>query len=476
MGSIIGACVGSMFAGLCCGACRQCSGQKNGVISRLPYIFLFFLAGIFAIVMSLYGEKKLDLKFYETQLCDSSNEESTCTGNGSVYRVSFMLFIFELIHCLIIGGGAVSFHWLWFAIKFFVFVAGLTMTFLIGADDGKSNDFFTGYGIYFARYVSAIYLLLQILILISWGYKVNEWLQEKGAEAAQPDSPDQDEDEKSNGCNCYNLILVIATLGLYAASFTLCGFFFKWYGDVDRPGCAAHRTLISMTIVICIANGVVSGIRGDGSFFVSAVVSFYCTFLCFAALQSDDSDTCNIWANDRSSASLWIGYMITFIAIFYAAFRADQIGILWETDDDQEEESMEEPLLKTKSDEKDIETGKSKESVDDDIVNDSNYNDVDDDKKGKVQSTDVDDDKLPSKRVQKISNVYFHFVMMLAACYFAMLFTNWGAGTEFKSYGKTTMGVNVASQYATAILFWWTLLAPLICPSRFQQNDDDDDA
>ena len=174
-----------MFAGLCCGACRQCSGQKNGVISRLPYIFLFFLAGIFAIVMSLYGAKELDLKFYSATLC---NTES-CQGDGSVYRVSFILFIFELIHCIIIGGGAISFHWLWFAIKFFIFVAALTMTFLIDADNQSSNDFFVGYAIYFARYVSAIYLLLQILILISWGYKVNEWLQEKGNEAAQPDNP-----------------------------------------------------------------------------------------------------------------------------------------------------------------------------------------------------------------------------------------------------------------------------------------------
>lgn len=268
-------------------------------------------------------------------------------------------------------------------------------------------------------------------------------------------------------------------MALYAASFTLCGLFFKWYGDVDTSDCASHRTLIALTIVICVANGVVSGLRGDGSFFVSAVVSFYCTFLCFAALQSDDDDTCNIWANNRNSASLWIGYIITFIAIFYAAVRADQIGILWETDnddDDDSEESMEQPLLKTKSnDNNDVESGKSKESINDDIVNDSNYNDVDDDKKGKVQSTDIENEKLPSKRVQKISNVYFHFVMMLAACYFAMLFTNWGVGSNFTSNGKTTMWVNIISQYATAILFWWTLLAPLICPSRFQQNQDMED-
>ena len=159
--------------------------QGRTGISRIPYIFLFFMVGVFAIVMSLYGEKELDLSFYSTTVCS----EETCKGNGSVYRVSFCLFVFELIHCFVIGAGAISFHWIWFAVKFLVFAGGLTLSFVLGVDDGSSNAFFNGYAEYFARYISAIYLLMQILILILWGYKVNEWLQEKGAEAQEPDNP-----------------------------------------------------------------------------------------------------------------------------------------------------------------------------------------------------------------------------------------------------------------------------------------------
>lgn len=66
---------------------------------------------------------------------------------------------------------------------------------------------------------------------------------------------------------------------------------------------------------------------GNGSFFVSAIVSFYVTFLCFAALQADDDDTCNVFAGNNDTASLWIGYVLTFLAIFAAAFRADQMGM-----------------------------------------------------------------------------------------------------------------------------------------------------
>jgi len=435
-------------------------------MSRIPYIFLFFVAGVFAIVMSLYGESELDLGFYSSKFCSTN----TCEGNGSVYRVSFLLFAFELIHVLIIGAGAISFHWLWFGIKFLVFAAGLTVSFIVGVDDGSSNAFFDGYAAYFARYVSALYLLLQILILIVWGHNVNEWLQFKAAEAAQPDNEDQDEDERSHSCNGYIWALVGATVALYVASFTLCGLFFEWYGDTDTSDCAEHRTLISLTIVIVILNGVISAVVGDGSLFASAVVSFYCTFLCFAALQSDDDDTCNVWAGQRDSASLWIGYMVTFVAIFYAAVRADRLGLLWDVEDD--EESMERPLLDGADKSKDVEKGDDK-SVDGDIVADSNYNDVASDD-GKKQEP-AEETQTQSKQAQRISNSLFHFIMMLAACYMAMLFSNWGTGSTLQTTGKTTMWVNIVSQYAAAILFWWTLIAPKVCPSRFGSDDEDED-
>eukprot|EP00485_Elphidium_margaritaceum_P020908 CAMPEP_0202715256 /NCGR_PEP_ID=MMETSP1385-20130828/87423_1 /ASSEMBLY_ACC=CAM_ASM_000861 /TAXON_ID=933848 /ORGANISM="Elphidium margaritaceum" /LENGTH=471 /DNA_ID=CAMNT_0049376429 /DNA_START=41 /DNA_END=1456 /DNA_ORIENTATION=+ len=470
MGGIIGACVGSMFAGLCCGACKDCSAQKTGFLSRIPYLFLFCVAGIFAIVMSLYGEEKLNLQFKTVTVCNND----ACTGNASVYRVSFCLFAFELIHCLIIACGAISFHWLFFAIKFIVFVVGLTLSFVVGVDDGSSNAFFNGYARYFARYVSIIYLLIQILILISWGYKVNEWLQEKSAEAAQPDNADQDEDERSHSCNGYLWLLVLSSLLLYIAAFTLNGLFFRWYGDVKVGECSTHSTLISLTIVICLINGVLSAIRGDGSFFVSAVVSFYCTFLLFAALQSDDNDTCNVWANNRDSASLWIGYGITFLALFWAAARADQISILLDFEDDNDA-SMQQPLLDQQNqskDGKDIEKGDAAD-VDADAANvDSNYEDEPPPQEsGAANGTQ---ELAQSKRAQQHSNVFFHFVLMLCSCYMAMLFSNWANGEEFATTGQTSMWVNMATQWATALLFWWTLAAPLLCPSRFGANNNDD--
>ena len=96
---------------------------------------------------------------------------------------------------------------------------------------------------------------------------------------------------------------------------------------MDSSECATHRTLIALTIAIVVINAVAAIAVGTGRFLVSAVVSFYCVYLCFAALQADDDDTCNVFAGEKDTASLWIGYCFTFLTVFYAAYRADDLGM-----------------------------------------------------------------------------------------------------------------------------------------------------
>ena len=160
-------CLGNL---LCCGCglASNCCGVKcktsRGPVSNVPYVVLFFLASVFAIIMSLYGEEKLKVAFWDTQVCN----KETCQGNGSVYRTSFMLFIFELIHLIVIGFGYAQFHYQCFIAKLLVFIGALTGVFF----SEKSNNFFNGYS-QFSRFISIVYLLLQILILITVGYELS---------------------------------------------------------------------------------------------------------------------------------------------------------------------------------------------------------------------------------------------------------------------------------------------------------------
>merc|ERR1739842_81872 len=97
----------------------------------------------------------------------------------------------------------------------------------------------------------------------------------------------------------------------------------------------------------------------------------------------------------------------------------------------------------------------------------SNYDDVD----AENQQTDRPEQQM-TRDGHRLSNSYFHLVMTMASCYVAMLLTSWGTGSTISSTGTTSMYVNIVCQYATAVLFWWTLCAPVICPSRFASDEE----
>ena len=64
----------------------------------------------------------------------------------------------------------------------------------------------------------------------------------------------------------------------------------------------------------------------------------------------------------------------------------------------------------------------------------------------------------------------FHVVLALAACYFAMLFTNWSlAGTpnHFElDVGEVSAWMKMATQWFCYAAYAWTLAAPALFPDR----------
>jgi hypothetical protein len=64
----------------------------------------------------------------------------------------------------------------------------------------------------------------------------------------------------------------------------------------------------------------------------------------------------------------------------------------------------------------------------------------------------------------------FHAIMLFAALYMGMLLTDWGSGAEANlsrpEGGKTAMWVKVLSQWATMLIYTWTLAAPSLFPDR----------
>ena len=160
-------CLGSACMGCCCSGLKDCEA-KHGPASRVGYIFFMFVMCIYAVIMTLYGDTEIysnDLLDIDFVVCDPDDNEA-CQANGSVYRVSFCLAIFFIIHFLVIRCSFASFHWKFLTWKLFTFFAILVITYFI------PNALFDGYA-NFARIASFFFLLLQVLILISWAYELS---------------------------------------------------------------------------------------------------------------------------------------------------------------------------------------------------------------------------------------------------------------------------------------------------------------
>ena len=101
--------------------------------------------------------------------------------------------------------------------------------------------------------------------------------------------------------------------------------------------------------------------------------------------------------------------------------------------------------------------------------NESNYDDVDEDGNGNM---DEDEVEYGAEVDDRKANLYFHVVMMLAAAYMSMLFTNWGTNKDtISTTGTVSFIVGVCSAWSAFALFWWTLIAPRMCPHRFPGNE-----
>lgn len=206
-------------------------------------------------------------------------------------------------------------------------------------------------------------------------------------------------------------------------------------------------------------------VRGDGSFGVAAMICFYSTFLLFNALNADPDDvepSCNMFHRARGGMSLWIGFLITFASLFYAALRSDMMAILGKdpnfantVDDDQSSTNDRVVNLLSQSDKMAIPMKEDKMDSENPSLNDSNYNDVDE--TSTVRLID-DDEEVDPEEVERKANVYFHVVMMLASAYMAMLFTNWGTNKDsIDTTGTISFVVGVGSSWTAMLMYWWTI-------------------
>jgi hypothetical protein len=439
---------------------------------------MYALSIILAVMMRYYGADEINLKVWKIN-CEPNAEGSgtedkysedwslesltpdqyqyyaACKGNAAVYRVSFMtsaFFVLMILACCCEN----SFHtglWGW---KWLIWVV------LMGTGFFLPNYVFddTGFA-WAARVFSAIFLLLQILILIEFGYNWNASWVKKAEEG----------DTAGTGGKKW-------LLGILAGCF-ICYVF--WFGTVVAlyvafEDCSLDKFFISVTLLAVIFFTVLQLTGEEGALLPSAVVAAYCAFLNWSACSSNP-DPCNPAMRDTENGWLiTIGIVFTTFSLCWTSLStADSLPSITEGSAEQraKREAEKEKLggarsglppsslggrdpIPGPSSTQMTQYSRGPTSTDDDTVDSDDVR------------VEVNDD-VPEKEE---AYWQFHMVMLFGSMYISMLLTDWGsdpAGAGSKampSGGKTGMWMKIICEWITIAIYTWTLIAPRCCPKR----------
>jgi len=241
---------------------------------------------------------------------------------------------------------------------------------------------------------------------------------------------------------------------------------FEYYAGA---GCDLQKFFISFTLILTLAfTGLsVTSHIAHGALLPSAVVTFYCYYLLYSALSSDPS-ACNV-TNRNDTLHLVVGLLFGAASICYAGWSLANAG-----EDNKPSGSSEEKEDGVEFQK--VETGGDEESGEGDEGKTKRMVRVRQDPAAAEES--AEEALIQSKRAGK-----FHFVMAASAMYMAMLLTSWGSRQEVEATDSgappptvaydlniESMWIKMGTQWATVVLYVWTLIAPYVCASRFAEN------
>jgi len=447
IGSLVGSCVGSA----CLSSLKMCGGGIVKTSARAGYVAYFIIAVIVAEIMRDYSEPLLK-KIPWIVRSMGANPSHALYGNQAVYRICCGAFaFFGIMSLCLIGVKSRSdrrdkklHHGSW-VVKTLLFIVFLALPFFL--PDGGIEGF-----VWLARFGSGLFLVIQFAIYLDFAFVWNEsWV--------------------AKDSNVYYGALLAITLLCHACSIVLVVFMFRWFKP-DGDECSRNTFIIVMTIILSFGLSALSlhpNVR-PGCVFPSALIGVYCTYLGFSALTSlPKSDTCNGYPTSPNQAYTVVGLVLTAISVVYSALRAGSSKSIIEL----EESSETTPLISDKTEEEKTDAAEDVEAKGDEAEKE----------KEKEEKDEEDEQETPENKAPSYNYAFFHLTFALAAMYVAMLMTGWGemngsgdsgsapAPSEYDSQyeidvGYTSMWIKVGSQWLVALLYIWSLIAPLVFPDR----------
>jgi len=399
MGSVLGSCLGSFAASCGCAALNSCG---KGTDPRIPYLVIVFLMILTSAIL-LYWGGPINVHLYYWDIGCTTDK---CYGDGAVYRIMFATFLFYTFFAICMKlqscakSGLDKGYWI---IKILMLIALLVIAYMV------PNEVITGYKDVSIG-VSAIYLVIQIVLLIDFAYNWNEAWLEKEMKVA---------------------MLVVSLIG-YILSLVACVLLFMYYTNSDSDECHNNKTFISLTILITILFTFLSASDWceHGAILPSSCVTFYSYWILYSAL-SDSAAPCNSLVTDQDDIPTIIGGFVMLAAsVVYSG---------WSMSGKINNEDVR--LLA--------------EDPEDNTLHGSGGD---------------DDEEEPSTGIYSSSG--FHMTMAAASCYATVLLTNWGdsQNEHLQTSKDTTMWIKMGSQWTCMVLYTWSLMAPYVL-SGFRSFD-----
>ncbi|KAF8400463.1 hypothetical protein HHK36_013761 [Tetracentron sinense] len=267
-----------------------------------------------------------------------------------------------------------------------------------------------------SKFGSGFFLLVQVVLLLDF---VHEWNNKWVGYDEQ----------------FWYIALLVVSLVCYVATFSFSGLLFHWFTPSGHD-CGLNTFFLVMTLIFVFLFAIVALHPAvSGSILPASVISLYCTYLCYSGLSSEPRDyECNgLHKHSKavSTSTLTLGLLTTVLSVVYSAVRAGSSTALL-SPPSSPRAGAEKPLLP-------------------------------------LNKKDEEEEKKAARPVT-YSYSFFHIIFSLASMYSAMLLTGWstsvGESGKLVDVGWASVWVRIITGWATATLYIWSLVAPLLFPER----------
>lgn len=278
------------------------------------------------------------------------------------------------------------------------------------------NVIITIYGT-ISKFGAGLFLLVQVIMLLDATHSWNDaWVAK---------------DEQK-----WYIALLVVSVTCYIAAFVISGLLFIWFNPSGHD-CGLNVFFLVMTMILAFSFGVIAlHPQVNGSLLPASVIAVYCAYVCYTGLSSEPRDyVCNGLHNKSkavSAGTLVLGMLTTVLSVLYSALRAGS-STTFLSPPSSPRAGDKKPLLESEE----LEAGKGKNEA--------------------------------GAKPVSYSYTFFHLIFALASMYSAMLLSGWTSSSESSDLidvGWTSVWVRICSEWVTAGLYIWSLIAHLVFPDR----------